>query len=126
MYNRAAKAAAFQAGATIMKVHFASLDRAGGAELQLCLTLLRAPTDKTVELEQGITHFQRQCQESGLCAAITLCGLQNWRSEAGNAHTTLYFSVLPACEDGNGENGNGMSASGSAAYAKIWERYACS
>lgn len=109
-----------------MNVHFTSLERAGGTDYQLCLTLRRAPTDKTIALGQGITHFERHCLDSGLCAAITLIGLQNWWAPGREARTTLYFSVLLACEDGNGENGNGMSASGSEAYAKIWDRYACS
>lgn len=109
-----------------MIVHFASLERAGVGAYQLSLTLVRAPSDKTIELEPAIARFEAQCSATGLCAAAALVGLQNWRTREGSARTTLYFSMVPSWEEGNGENGNGISASGSAAYAKIWERYACS
>lgn len=89
---------------------------------QLCLTIGRAQR-RPDELAAALDRFQAASLQQTVVEDIKVTGLQNWSDPDGTLWSALYFSVLP-CEDGISENGNGIAAFESAAYAEIWARYA--
>lgn len=89
---------------------------------QLCLTIDRSKAQPD-DLERAIARFQAHCLGDAGTADILFTGLQNWTDDGKRPWSALYFSVFP-CPDGISENGKGIVASGSAAYAEIWDKYA--
>jgi len=99
-----------------------SVQKGCGEELQIALRIRRQFPDAHA-LDRRIACFIDQCLAQEICQTIRFQGMSSWSEPGGGTLADLYFCALSDV-DGHGENGNGIAASASAAYANIWAKYA--